>query len=175
MIQFYLAALAGFGNLRTEVRPEMLTTFPPQLSESFFSLFLTWVTSFPIGRLRTRSSDDKTVSSGTWNKWNNSIGDLITWETKSFNTGEYQANVLIQNATFKKVIYSVYTFGRSTTWISAVKWSNLLALWAQASNAAWAWALWRQITSKLCRWRKSDSSAAKLMSPDTKMTVAGGG
>ena len=41
MTQVYLAALAGFGNLRTEVRPEMLTTFPPQLSESFFSLFLT--------------------------------------------------------------------------------------------------------------------------------------
>lgn len=61
---FYLAALAGFGNLNTEVLPEILTTLPPQLSDSFFSLFLTWVTSFPVGRFRTSSSDDKPLSSG---------------------------------------------------------------------------------------------------------------
>ena len=65
-LSIYLAALAGFGNFRTEVRPEMLTTFPPQLSDSFFSLFLTCVTSFPIGRFRTRSSDDNPPSSGVW-------------------------------------------------------------------------------------------------------------
>lgn len=41
----------------------MRTTFPPQLSESFFSLFFTCATSFPTGRFRTRSSDDRELSS----------------------------------------------------------------------------------------------------------------
>lgn len=45
------------------VWPDILTTFPPQLSESFFSLFLTCVASFPTGRFRTRSSDDRELSS----------------------------------------------------------------------------------------------------------------
>lgn len=70
---------------------------------------------------------------------------------------------------------NLFTFGGNTTGRSAVKWSNLLASWAHSSKASCAWALWRQITWRLCRWRKSDSSAAKLMSPDTKITVAGGG
>ena len=45
------------------VPPDMRMTFPPQLSESFFSLFFTCATSFPTGRFRTRSSDDRELSS----------------------------------------------------------------------------------------------------------------
>lgn len=59
----YLVALAGLGNFKMAVPPDMRSTFPPQLSESFFSLFLTCATSFPTGRFRTRSSDDRELSS----------------------------------------------------------------------------------------------------------------